>query len=181
MERVNVRRLPDAWGADDEALLQAIDDATATPVYIAYAFAPEWFDGVQAMIDELEAVVPARPAVAVALIEHAILRLDRAAGAVDDSDGGLVEAFERLEPLHAAAAMAAHVDPGALARRVVELADGLDVEPFVDAARTHRDALGRAGLEAIIPAAELRRAAGPGGAALDHLIANARSALAEDG
>src|SRR5260370_966059 len=41
MERVNVRRLPDAWAPDDEALLQSVDDATATPVYIAYRQAGE--------------------------------------------------------------------------------------------------------------------------------------------
>jgi len=34
-----------------------------------------------------------------ALIEHLILRLDRAS--IDDSDGGLAEAFARIEPLHA--------------------------------------------------------------------------------
>jgi len=45
MERVNVRRLPDDWGAEEEALLHAIDDATATPIYIAYHLVPEWCDG----------------------------------------------------------------------------------------------------------------------------------------
>jgi hypothetical protein len=47
MERINLRRLPADWTADEEALLQPIDDATSTPVYIEYRLAPEWFDGVQ--------------------------------------------------------------------------------------------------------------------------------------
>ena len=88
MERVNVRRLPDDWGDHQESLLQAIDDATATPIYVTYALATEWFVGIHAVIDELEAVVPARPSVALALIEHMILRLDRAVGGVDDDGGG---------------------------------------------------------------------------------------------
>src|SRR3954454_24562396 len=61
MERVNLRRLPDDWGADEEALLQAVDDATATPIYIEYSLAPEWFDGTDRVIDEFAACVTKRP------------------------------------------------------------------------------------------------------------------------
>src|SRR4051812_20505619 len=118
MERVNLRRLPDDWGAEEEALLQAIDDATATPIYIEYRLAAEWFDGIADVVDDLEACVPRRPDVALALIEHMILRLDGAG--VDDSDGGLVETFGRLEPLHARAASTAKEGPAALAERLVE-------------------------------------------------------------
>jgi hypothetical protein len=156
MERVNLRRLPDNWGADEEALLQAIDDATATPIYIPYGLALEWFEGIGGVIDELERCVSSRPGVALSLIEHMVIRLDGAA--VDDSDGGLVETFDRLEAMHAAAASRAGKDPGALGARVVELAHQLDVEPFGNAVATHREALGEAGLRAIIAAAEpLRR------------------------
>src|SRR4051794_31127076 len=42
----DLRRLPDGWGADEEALLQAVDDATAAPIYIEYSLAPGWFDGI---------------------------------------------------------------------------------------------------------------------------------------
>src|SRR3954470_8617118 len=98
MERVNLRRLPDDWGAGEEALLQAIDDATATPIYVPYKLADEWFGGIQGVIDELDECVARRPDVALVLIEHMIDRLN--AASVDDSDGGLVEAFEVLAPLH---------------------------------------------------------------------------------
>ena len=177
MERVNPRRLPAEWGANEEALLQAIDDATATPIYIEYRLAPEWFDGIADVIHDLESCVGRRPDVAVVLIEHMIARLDTAA--VDDSDGGLVETFERLEPLHARAASAAGEDPVELAERLVELAHALDVEPFGGAATTHREALGDAGLRAIIAAAEARRTGDLTDAALDHLIADTRAALDE--
>ena len=104
MERVNLRRLPDGWGADEEALLQAVDDATATPIYIEYRLAPEWFDGIANTIDDLEECLPRRPDVAMALIGHMIVRLDGAG--VDDSDGGLVELAHALdvEPFGSAAA-----------------------------------------------------------------------------
>jgi hypothetical protein len=176
MKRVNLRRLPDEWGAEEEALLQAVDDATATPIYIEYRLDPEWFDGIADVIDDVEACVRTRPVVALALIEHMILRLDRAG--VDDSDGGLVETFERLEPLHAAAASGE--DPVALAERLVELAHALDIDPFSRAASTHRKELGVAGLLAIIAAAEARRTGDITDALLEHLIRDAQAALQED-
>ena len=113
-----------------------------------------------------------------ALIEHLILRLDRAS--IDDSDGGLAEAFGRIEPLHARTASAHGEDPNALADRLVQFAHTLDVEPFDNAVTTHGDVLGRTGLSAIIiSSAEARRAAGSGDAVLDRLIADARAALRE--
>ena len=96
MERVNLRRLPDDWTPEDEALLQAIDDATATPIEITRRLAQEWFTGVS----ELEPAAASRPGIALALTEHLLLRLEQALGAVDDSDGGMVVALERLLPLH---------------------------------------------------------------------------------
>ena len=129
MDRIDVRRLPDDWTADDEALLQSIDDATATPVYVSYKLAPEWFDGVLYVLDELEACLSTRPAIALALVEHTIARLDRAANGVDDSDGGMVEACTRLASLHAAAAHAAGLSDRDTAERARVLNE-LDLRPF---------------------------------------------------
>src|SRR4051812_37788962 len=148
MERVNLRRLPDDWGADEEALLRAIDDATATPIYVPYALASEWFDGIQWVIDELDECVVRRPDVALVLVEHMIDRLH--AVEVDDSDGGTVEAFERLAPLHLATASGARPDPIAFARRLVDLAIQVDLEPFADPAASYGDLLGDGGLRALI-------------------------------
>ena len=84
----NLRRLSDEWTADDESLVQAIDDATATPIEITRHLAPDWFAGVETSIDELEDRAVRRPEIVLALTEHLLLRLDQALGAVDDSDGG---------------------------------------------------------------------------------------------
>jgi hypothetical protein len=122
MERVNLRRLPDEWSATDMHLLQAVDDATATPVYIAYSLADEWFEGLHATLDELEDHILRRPTVALDLIEHALHRLDRASGAIDDSDGGLVDAGERLREMFRACSEAAGVLASDTSARLSELA-----------------------------------------------------------
>ncbi len=100
MERVNVRRLPDDWSPGEEALLSALDDATATPISITRQLAEEWFDGVGWIIDDLEELVAKRPGVALELVEHLLLRLERALDAVDDSDGGMVVVLDRTVALH---------------------------------------------------------------------------------
>ena len=98
MSRVNLRRLPADWDSE------IVDDATATPIYIEYSLAEEWFDGVARVIDDLESWVDRRPRVALVLIDRMIFRLEDAG--VDDSDGGRVEQFERLEQLRLAASNA---------------------------------------------------------------------------
>ena len=104
MEGINLRRLPADWTADEEALLQAIDDATATPVEITRRLAEEWFTGVEWALDALEELATRRPAVALVLAEHLLLRLEDALSSVDDSDGGMGRALDRLLPLHRALA-----------------------------------------------------------------------------
>ena len=100
MERINLRRLPADWSVDEEALLQAIDDATATPVEITRRLAEEWFTGVEWALDDLEELATRRPTIALVLTEHLLLRLEAGLSCVDDSDGGMVVALERLLPLH---------------------------------------------------------------------------------
>jgi hypothetical protein len=100
MGRVDVRRLPVDWSAQEETLLQAIDDATATPVEIDRRLAEEWFAGIGWILDELEDLAPRRKAVALELAEHLLLRLETALPHVDDSDGGMADTLERLLPLH---------------------------------------------------------------------------------
>jgi hypothetical protein len=95
------------------------------------------------VLDGLDALIERRPAVALALLEHLIIRLD--AAGVDDSDGGMVEVFERLEPAHANAAGLANEDPRTLGRRLAELR-ALGICPFDAAERTHAAVLGLEGL-----------------------------------
>ena len=118
MERLNLRRLPADWDLEAEALLNAIDDAPATPVDVERRMADEWFDGVHMALDELETLSDRDPAVALALLEHLVIRLDGAG--VDDSDGEL-------------------------ARRLGELRT-LGISPFGSAGHTHRSVLGPDGL-----------------------------------
>jgi hypothetical protein len=150
MERVNLRRLPDAWGPDEEALLGAVDDATATPVQIVYALSMEWFEGVLRVLDDLEAMIDRQPSIALVLLEHLAIRLNQASVDVDDSGGGMVDAIGRLAMLHAHAAAVAGEDPIALARRLIEL-NTLDIVPFFDVERTHGEVLGPEGLRGFHP------------------------------
>jgi hypothetical protein len=126
--RVDLRRLPDDWSAEDEALLQAIDDATATPIHIAYALGAEWSDGIHAVIDRLEARPP-RPDVAIELVERMLARVVTAD--VDDSDGWTVQFCQRLLPLHAAAAEAVGLDADGLAARTASFGS-LGFDPFTE-------------------------------------------------
>jgi hypothetical protein len=127
IERFDFRHLPDDWTTDDEALLQAIDDATATPIHIAYRLAPEWADGVHAVIDDLETLAAARPAVGIELIGHALARLDQAD--LDDSDGWLMQFCERLAVMHTETAAGAGLPADQVAARIA-LLQALDLRPF---------------------------------------------------
>jgi hypothetical protein len=100
MGRLNVRRLPADWGQEEEALLTALDDATATPVDITYRLAAEWCDGIADVLDDLEEAAARRPDVVVELCEHLLVRLDAAMASVDDSDGGIVELRNWTLELH---------------------------------------------------------------------------------
>jgi hypothetical protein len=127
IQHFDPRHLPGDWTADDEALLQAVDDATATPIHIAYGLAPEWADGVHAVIDELETLASCRPRVAIELIEHALARLDKAD--LDDSDGWLTQFCERLAVMHTEAAAAAEIPAAQIAARIA-LLQTRDLRPF---------------------------------------------------
>lgn len=100
MNRVDMRRLPTDWSTEEEELLQAIDDATATPVDIDRRLAEEWFAGVSWVLDDLEDLAARRTATALELTEHLLLRLEAALPDVDDSDGGMALAVDRLLALH---------------------------------------------------------------------------------
>ncbi|MCW2982704.1 MAG: hypothetical protein JWR63_274 [Conexibacter sp.] len=127
IERFDPRHLPDDWTADDKALLQAIDDATATPIHIAYRLAPEWADGIHAVIDGLETLTPRRPRIAIELVEHTLTRLDQAD--LDDSDGWLMQFCRRLTVLHTEASAAAGLPIDEIAVRRTRI-QTLDLRPF---------------------------------------------------
>ncbi|MGH8906754.1 MAG: SWIM zinc finger family protein [Egibacteraceae bacterium] len=91
----------------------------------------------------------------VVLAEHAHRLADAAIQYVDDSDGWLSGISERLVALHLRACVKARPDPVALARRLVELELGSELDTFHRAAARYADVLGDAGL------AEYRRLVKP--------------------
>lgn len=131
---------------DVAALAAAIDAAVETGGGVPYHEAYDYFRTVGAAIAEIEALLDDHPAAVVELAEHALSALEAVYEAVDDSDGGLRVALERLSELHLAACMDSAPPPEALAERLfrMELASGLDV--FHGAAATYAEVLGPAGL-----------------------------------
>jgi hypothetical protein len=127
VDRFDPRHAPSDWAADDLDLLQAVEDATATPIYIEYRLGPAWSEGVDAVIDEIEALVRNRPRVALELVEHTLVRLDRAM--LDDSDGWLTRFCQRLTTLHSGAIDSAGVSATEAAERR-EALDALELQPF---------------------------------------------------
>lgn len=135
-------------GGDAPRLKRAVDDATATPIFMDYQLAPDWFEGVADAIDAVEGHLATDPIVVLILAEHAISRLEDAD--LDDSDGRLGQAIPRLERIHAAACRHVGLEPRALAARLSLLAERSELEAFHDAAETHAEPLGEAGLRALL-------------------------------
>lgn len=140
-------------GAAARRLKRGLDDATATPIFIDYHLAPDWFEGVEDALDGLESHLATDPVAVLLLTEHATRRLEGAD--LDDSDGWLMRAIPRIERLHAVASKRLAVDPAVLADRLRSLAAASENEAFHDAAETHAEALGERGLRALL------RAGGP--------------------
>ena len=101
---------------------QKVDDATATPIYISYRLADEWFDGIHGVLEDLADQIPNRPVVVLRLLEHFARRLDRASGGMDDADGSIVEAGSRLRDLLVACAEAVGLSPAETSELITKLA-----------------------------------------------------------
>src|SRR3954454_14071238 len=135
-------------GPAARVLLRDVDDATATPIYIDYHLAPDWFAGVEVALDALDAHLATDPTAVLLLSEHVIQRLE--AAAIDDSDGWLTQAVPRTERLHATACERLTMDPRVLADRLRALAAASEIEAFYNAPETHAEALGDRGLDALV-------------------------------
>jgi uncharacterized Zn finger protein len=123
-----------------------IDRATAVRDYVDYREAWAFFAGVDEALDVLDGLLDDGHAQEVAeLAEHALLALDATCGYVDDSDGGLVQAIERVEALHLTACRQARPDPSTLAERLCAIALGSENELLSDAIERCADVLGDAG------------------------------------
>lgn len=141
---------------DTAALRSAIELAVDPGGYIGYRGAPDYFGRVDDAIDSVAAVLSSgRAPEAIELAEHFLEALEEVGGMVDDSDGGLGLALDRLQSLHRDACEQAEVDPAALAERLFEQMLASEWELFYDAVSDYEAVLGEPGLARY---AELARA-----------------------
>lgn len=103
-------------------------------------------DGVADVLEQL--LAGGRAAEVVVAAEPAIQRLDTAMNRIDDSNGHVGSAGERLRKVHHAACAAARPEPRKLAVRLVELELKTTWEWFLDAPERYAEILGDEGLAA---------------------------------
>lgn len=144
--------------ADDKTLetrlRKAIDKVTRNSQYVDYRAAPTWAAEIDATLDSIgDLVASGRADLALGVVEHAIDRIERAIGSVDDSDGHCGALLHRAREIHLAAACATTPEPLKLARDLFarEMKDEYGI--FDGAATLYADVLGEKGL------AEYRRLA----------------------
>jgi uncharacterized Zn finger protein len=144
--------------ADDKTLetrlRKAIDKVTRNGQYVDYRAAPAWAAEIDATLDSIgDLVASGRANLAFRVVEHAIDRIERAIGSVDDSDGHCGALLHRAREIHLAAACATTPEPLKLARGLFarEMKDEYGI--FDGAASLYADVLGEQGL------AEYRRLA----------------------
>ncbi|MGO9174497.1 MAG: SWIM zinc finger family protein [Rhodomicrobium sp.] len=146
-----------ATHADDKTLearlRKAIDGATRTVGYVGYREAAGWAAEVDAALDAVAGLAPARAGLAMKLAERAIERIEEAVEGIDDSDGHCGALLHRARDIHLDAARAARPEPMQLARNLFarEMEDEYDT--FHGAAALYAEVLGEQGL------AEYRRLA----------------------
>lgn len=145
-----------AQAADPAAvkrLRAAIDRAADSAGFVDYYEMTAYAGGISRAVEGIAALIPADPAAAAQLAEHAIQRVERLIGHVDESDESLGSVLERLQQLHLEACLAARPDPVPLARRLFKGEMRSEYGSFSGAAEAYADVLGDAGL------AEYRRLA----------------------
>lgn len=141
-------------GASAALVRRAIDQAIRTRDFVPYAEAWDYARGIHDSVDLVERILrDGSAAEAVDLCEHALRRVERVMGEVDDSDGEMGGLLGRIRELHIEACRAARVDPVVLASRLFAWELGDDRDVFSGAALTYADVLGPGGL------AEYRRLA----------------------
>jgi uncharacterized Zn finger protein len=135
-------------------LKKTIDSATRTGRFIDYRAAGGWAAEVDGVLDALEAIASGEPApIAMRLALHAIARIEKAIGHMDDSDGHCTNLMARAADIHLRACRYAKPDGVELARMLFARELDEEYDTFGGAAATYADVLGKKGL------AEYRRLA----------------------
>ncbi len=132
---------------DFPAYRDSITRATAIRGFVSYHEAYGFARGVEEAVEPLKELLAEGHATAVIeLAEHALKRVEKAMGQIDDSDGGLGGVLELLQDLHLRACLIAKPDPEALATRLFDWELRGDWDVFHDSATKYADAFGRKGL-----------------------------------
>lgn len=154
-------------GAELTELRRAIEDAFAFATFDGYGFvhyreAWAWRDGVERVLDDLDALLASGSAAQVVdLAESVLTELDGSVGHVDDSDGHLYELFERTMTLHLDACGRARPDPVALAEKLFHWALEFELDRYLGAVGDYAAVLGEDGLAAYRALAEQRWVGAP--------------------
>lgn len=123
--------------------------------FVRYRDAWEWRHEVEAVLDDLDALLESGfAAEVVELAEMVLVELNGSVGHVDDSDGHLYELFERAMALHLAACRQAPPDPDALAEKLFRWALDFELDRYLGAIGDYAPVLGDDGLAAYRALAE---------------------------
>lgn len=144
--RLRLRAAAGGGSVDTAALRGAIDRAVDPGRFVTYAETYDYSRTLKEMIDALERLLERGHAEeAVELVEYSCSALEQVGGMVDDSDGHLGVAFDRLQRLHRQACEHADLEPVQLAERLFERMMTSEYELFYDAIEDYAPLLGAAG------------------------------------
>jgi len=129
------------------AFKTAITQATQTHGFVDYHGVYDFYRRIDNAVGSVEDLL--RDGFAkevVELSEHALKRVEKALGEMDDSDGYVGDLLERLQEIHHKACVKAKPDPEGLAKRLFEWELKTDWDTFYEAAETYSDVLGKKGI-----------------------------------
>ncbi|MGH2990484.1 MAG: DUF6880 family protein [Solirubrobacterales bacterium] len=146
LDRLRLRVAAGDAGVNMAAFRDAIDRAVDPGGFVPYAEAYDYSRTLEEMIGSLQGLLDrGHAAEAVELVEYCCSAVEQAGGMVDDSDGHLGVALDRLQRLHREACERADLDPVQLAERLFERMMTSEYELFYDAIERYAPLLGAAG------------------------------------
>lgn len=146
LDRLRLRAAAGDDAVDTAAFRDAINRAVDPGGFVPYAEAYDYSRTVEGIIDSLRDLLERGQAgETIELVEHCCSAIEQAGGAVDDSDGHLGVAFDRLQRLHREACERADLEPVQLAERLFERMMASEYELFLDAIEDYAPLLGATG------------------------------------
>ncbi len=135
-----------------------IREAIATKEYIDYDAIPDYSQGIEEVLQPLEAVIeggPAGAALGVELCEYTLAEMDKVTELVDFGDPALSDLWQLLHTWHLRACRTAKPEPVSLATRLLKSEIESALGNFRDAATTYATVLGPEGVRAYAHALDL--------------------------